>query len=557
MNLKESFVYIALLLLANIVIFLMFAFAYLEKITEETLLLQDKRNAFVVLSERYNMVQMISETQYNKTILSLGGVGFVNKVELYKRVDRNVYISVDYSGIISNVITNKYFIIANLVVLINSMFLYYNIIYKRRIELKQKNFIESRLQFQTTMILTENLHHEINTPLAVISHKVKKMAIKLKEKSLTVYGCSFAEVEVDYKAIDASITMIRDILERLKSAKHLKLYESNRTYYEVIQSSCEMMKISNSDHFDYVIDEQLKNYKVDGRHMKNGELSGILLNHIKNSVEADTTTIIFKLGDVKDNLCTIYIGDNGNGIPNEMKTEIFNENHSSKEGIRGNGLYINRFLVQNAKGSIRLVGTSSNGTAFELKLMSLLSTEEDIKRTEEANFDVVKRLEEDIANRDTLIQQFLDSLPDMAWLKDIDGKYIIANKAIKEGLLFDNEPIGKTDIEMALKAKETFGSDNHTFGEKCANSDVITVENNQPSRFLESGKIKGEMLYLEVYKNVIRDLNGNVIGICGSGRDLTEYMEAVKQFEQTCGFCPKDFHILDVFKKYNFEGQIT
>ena len=50
-----------------------------------------------------------------------------------------------------------------------------------------------------------------------------------------------------------------------------------------------------------------------------------------------------------------------------------------------------------------------------------------------------------------------------------------ANVAIKKGLLFDMNPVGKTDVELATKAKEYFGDENHTFGEKCRNSDIVGI----------------------------------------------------------------------------------
>lgn len=549
MNIKESLIYAIMFILANVIVFVLFAYAYLENVSNETKLLHDKRAGVEILKEKYQVLEFTPKTPKCGCYFNVMGIHFLKQGELHKKLSDNTYISIRYIDVIKTVSTNKYFLLTNMVLTLNAMFLYYNIIYKRRIEETQKKFIENRLKFQTTMILTENLHHEINTPLAVISHKIKKMAL-IQSK---IKGIDKLELESDYKATNASIIMIRDILERLKSVKHLKVYESNRTFYEVIKSSCEMMKVSNAEHFEYQIDEAFKEYKLDGNYMKNGELSGILLNLVKNSVEAHANDVSFRFGGIEEDLCIIYIGDNGNGISDSIKNQIFNENFTSKEGIRGNGLYINKFLVTNSKGSIKLIETSSNGTAFELKLLSVVATHDDMKRAEENDYDVVKKLECDIANKDTLIQQFLDSLPDMAWLKGIDGRYIIANKAIKEGLLFDAEPIGKTDVEMAKKAKQRFGDENHTFGEKCANSDVITIQRNEPSRFLESGKIKGEMMYLEVHKNVIRDLNGNIIGVCGTGRDLSEYIEAVAIFEQSCGGCNNNLH-LGAFTKYRFEG---
>lgn len=164
----------------------------------------------------------------------------------------------------------------------------------------------------------------------------------------------------------------------------------------------------------------------------------------------------------------------------------------------------------------------------------------------------IAELEYENAQKELILQQIIDCLPDMVWFKGIDGKYIYANNAIKRGLLMCSEPIGKTDVQLAINAKEVYGDENHTFGEKCANSDLITMERGEPSRFLESGKVKGEMLYLEVYKNVVRNGDGEVIGVCGTGRDLTEYMEVVKKVENYCSKRCGESDIVTVFKKYEF-----
>lgn len=162
-------------------------------------------------------------------------------------------------------------------------------------------------------------------------------------------------------------------------------------------------------------------------------------------------------------------------------------------------------------------------------------------------------LENQLALKELVLQQVIDCLPDMLWMKDIDGKYVIANKAIRDGLLFDCNPIGKTDIEIAKNAKIKFGEENHTFGEKCSNSDKITLERGEPSRFLESGRLKGNMTYLEVFKNIVMDMDGKVIGVCGTGRDLTEYVKAVKEMESHCAKRCGESEVVKAFKKYEFE----
>lgn len=84
-----------------------------------------------------------------------------------------------------------------------------------------------------------------------------------------------------------------------------------------------------------------------------------------------------------------------------------------------------------------------------------------------------------------LLELLTEHLPDMLWIKDIEGVYIYANKALCEGLLMaknTSEPIGKNDVFFALRERESHKENPkwHTFGELCFNSDQIVIENNRP-----------------------------------------------------------------------------
>lgn len=149
-------------------------------------------------------------------------------------------------------------------------------------------------------------------------------------------------------------------------------------------------------------------------------------------------------------------------------------------------------------------------------------------------------------------QILIEESPDMVWLKDLDGKYMVANTAIKTGLLFDYHPYGKNDIELSIKAKEKFGEDNHTFGEVCGNSDLVIIDTLKPQRFLENGLIKGKMMYLEVFKFPFY-VDGVLVGIGGIGRDMTEYVTAYRQTDcKDC--CNSTSSFKDIFSRYEFKG---
>lgn len=172
--------------------------------------------------------------------------------------------------------------------------------------------------------------------------------------------------------------------------------------------------------------------------------------------------------------------------------------------------------------------------------------QKDIKEVKEGLRKEVESLRRDTKYHKTILDVVAEAIPDMLWLKDVNGKYMFANKKIREGLLLHPEPIGMNDMELSTRAKQIWGDNEHTFGTDCRNSDTIILETLKEGRFLESGKVKGEMKYLEVFKSPVY-FEGTLIGICGVGRDMTEYVESFRY--NNCSSCGK---MTDIFKKYEF-----
>ena len=137
-----------------------------------------------------------------------------------------------------------------------------------------------------------------------------------------------------------------------------------------------------------------------------------------------------------------------------------------------------------------------------------------------------------------LLNLLTQHLPDMLWVKDLDGIYLYANQALCDGLLMAkdvNEPIGKGDVFFALREREAHKDrpDWHTFGELCFNSDLDVIEKNKAMKFEEYGNVKGELMYLEVYKAPFYDKDGKIIGTVGAGRDITKLKKIQTDLENS------------------------
>ena len=158
-----------------------------------------------------------------------------------------------------------------------------------------------------------------------------------------------------------------------------------------------------------------------------------------------------------------------------------------------------------------------------------------------ANIDERKNAEEALRKSNkkyqelsSLLRLMADNMPDMLWAKNLNKEYFFANKAICSKLLNakdTEEPLGKTDMFFASRerASKPENPEWHTFGEICRDSDTITLENMKPMQFDEYGNVKGKFLFLDVHKAPLFNDDGQLIGVVGSGRDVTE---AKKQDEQ-------------------------
>ena len=179
------------------------------------------------------------------------------------------------------------------------------------------------------------------------------------------------------------------------------------------------------------------------------------------------------------------------------------------------------------------------------------------------NYKKELEVERDKRSRErNLFLSVLDHLDDMVWAKDLDGKYIVANKAFREkfcyGITWD-ELQGMTDVELAKKFKKQVGELNHTFGEKCANSDVVVQRSRVPQKFLEDGNINGKLMKLIVNKSIVYSPNSEMFAVCGSGRDVTDWFvaieKAIKNLKAECSCFGKEEvnKILDELNKFRFE----
>ena len=114
-------------------------------------------------------------------------------------------------------------------------------------------------------------------------------------------------------------------------------------------------------------------------------------------------------------------------------------------------------------------------------------------------------------------RDLLEGIPDVAYLKNRDGRYVAANRAwaLRHGVAADKS-FGKTDREIFPAARAASIED----------EDQRVVQSRSEMRFERVSEVNGEARWFETIKTPILDEHNAVTGIVGISRDITERRRA-------------------------------
>ncbi|MBN1218275.1 MAG: response regulator [Anaerolineae bacterium] len=177
----------------------------------------------------------------------------------------------------------------------------------------------------------------------------------------------------------------------------------------------------------------------------------------------------------------------------------------------------------------RLVPGLANALAQIAKLESELEQRVE-ERTAELQREIVehKRLEEALTKERDLLRTLIDAVPDRIYAKDTQSRFITCNKALVErmGKSSAAEIVGKSDFDLVPKelAERTYADE-----QSIIQSGQPVINREEPLKF-KDGKITRWNLASKV---PLRDSKGDVIGIVGLGREITEVKQAKIKIEQS------------------------
>ncbi|MBN2636280.1 MAG: PAS domain S-box protein [Prolixibacteraceae bacterium] len=150
----------------------------------------------------------------------------------------------------------------------------------------------------------------------------------------------------------------------------------------------------------------------------------------------------------------------------------------------------------------------------EMYMQSLVADISERKKNE-AELIAAKELS---AENELFLSTLINTLPDLVWLKDVNGVYLMCNKRFEEFIdLPEHKIIGKTDYDLMEADLADFfrkkDMEAVAAGKSLLNEEHKIFENNKYSAYVETIKTP-------FYRN------GELVGILGIGRNITERKNA-------------------------------
>jgi PAS domain S-box-containing protein len=220
--------------------------------------------------------------------------------------------------------------------------------------------------------------------------------------------------------------------------------------------------------------------------------------------------------DVNDSFCSITGYHHDEIIGKSSKELNLYENYEDRDKILNHVLtngFIRDFEVPLYRKNREIVYTIISADVFnignELCLLTVVTDISERKKTEVA----IRKMFDSLQISESRFKALLNNIPFLAWLIDKEGRYLAVNGPFSDFIgLPIYDIIGKTMFELV----------DQQVAEQYWDEDQKIFEKRLPLYIEETKELNGNKRWFETYKIPNFDQSGEMVGITGISRDITE-----------------------------------
>ena len=166
------------------------------------------------------------------------------------------------------------------------------------------------------------------------------------------------------------------------------------------------------------------------------------------------------------------------------------------------------------------------------RVIGLVGIGRDITERRRAEMERERLLAEMQRNAE-LLRSLIDATPDWIFVKDQNFRYTLANKGYADALhLRPEDLIGKDDLDLGFPEELVFG--NPDKGIRGFRTDDVAVLQRGEALVnpYDPATVDGELRVLHTFKTPLRDADGNIVGVLGLARDISERQQLLDTLQR-------------------------
>lgn len=204
--------------------------------------------------------------------------------------------------------------------------------------------------------MAKQVAHEIKNPLTPMKLAVQQLVVAYKDKTKD-FEKIFEKLSSTLLTQIENLRGIASEFSRFARMPNFKLEE-----LDIIPVIDDTINLFLEENIRITFRRDVAKAYIEG---DNAQLHRLLINFIRNSIQADAKNIYIKLSSDSDNFI-LEIEDDGKGIPEPISEKIFEPNFTTKERGMGLGLKLAKRFIEGINGSISLEKKNEPGTLFKI-----------------------------------------------------------------------------------------------------------------------------------------------------------------------------------------------